>query len=378
MNYLMRLHELASRSQRQVDRQEVLSNASGVAGAGLVGAGGVAAYRAINPTVGITYGKTNAYRGHLSHAEDVKKILDGAGVKSSMHNANTRGFFGSQRHAVMVNTGFGPNVVGASRVKFKPDYTAVTDSVLPVMPDAMSKPIKSRKRTAGVYGGGGGVDVGAKVPHLAKAHEDFDAIHLYAGPKSKNIKPGYAGGGYEEAQAAVAELAKTNPAAAAKFKVHSSMSRKAIKNAVRAHSVNIGNAGAGTMHEVAASPKPGVIWQASPYASNHFKVNEALAHRYGMRVARGANDIARNEDAVAHLRHIARDSTRAVERQKESAEQMIRDGAKSRSAFVDDVKSALNKSRRRNVMAAAGLGGVGLLLGANAIRSRNSKTKNKP
>jgi len=373
MNFLLRLHELASRSQRQVERRDALNTASGVAGAGLVGAGGVAAYRAINPSVAITYGKTNAYRGHLSHAEDVKKIFDGEGIKSTVRNGDARGFWGSQKHAVMVNTGFGPHVIGAPSVKFKPDYTAVTDSVLPVMPNAMSKPIKARKKTVGVYGGGGGVDVGNKVPHLAKLHEDFDAIHLYAGPKG--VKPGYAGGGFEEARAAVDELAKTNPSAAAKFKIHGAMSRKAIKNAVRAHAVNIGNSGAGTMHEVAASSRPGVIWQSGDHPSNHFKVNEGMAHRQGMRVARGGTQQARNEDAVAHLRHILRDPSHAVERQKEVAEGMIREGAKARSAFVDEVKSALKKSRGRNAIAAAGLGGVGLLLGANAIRSRNSKEK---
>lgn len=374
MNFLLRLHELAARSQRQVEQRDALNTASGVAGAGLVGAGGVAAYRAINPSVAITYGNTNAYRGHLSHAEDVKKIFDGEGIKSTMRNADARGFWGAQKGAVEVNTGYGPNVIGAPSVKFKHDYTAVTDSVLPVMPNTMSNPIKARKKTVGVYGGGGGVDVGNKVPHLAKLHEDFDAIHLYAGPKSAE-KIGYAGGGFEEARAAVAELAKTNPSAAAKFKIHGAMSRRAIKNAVRAHSVNVGNSGAGTLHEVAASSRPSVIWQSGAHPSPHFKINEEMVHRRGMRVARGATPQARNDDAVAHLRHILRDSEHAVGRQKEVAEGMIRDGAKSRSAFVDEVKSALKKSRGRNVMAAAGLGGVGLLLGANAIRSNNSKKK---
>ena len=373
MNHFKRLYELASLSQRQVDRRDMLSDASGVAGAGMVGAGGVAAYRAINPSVGITYGKTNAYRGHLSHAEDVKKILDTAGIKSSMHNADARGFYGSQKHSVMINTGFGPTIIGANKVKFKPDYTSATDSVLPVMPASMGKPIKAGKRTVGVYGGGGGVDVGPKVPHLAKVHGDFDAIHLYAGPKSKDVKPGYAGGGFEEAEAAVAKLAKTDPVAASKFKVHGVMNRKAIKNAIRAHSVNVGNAGAGTMHEIASSPKPGILWQSGAYASNHFKDNEALAHRYGARVARGANDIARNDDAVAHLKHIIRDKQHAVNRQKDVAHGMMRDGAKSRSEFVDTVKGALKKGRNRNIAAAAVLGGGGLLLGANAIRNRNQR-----
>jgi hypothetical protein len=374
MNLLLRLHELAARSQREVDRRDALNTASGVAGAGLVGAGGVAAYRAINPSVAITYGNTNAYRGHLSHAEDVKKILDGEGIKSTMRNADARGFWGAQKGAVEVNTGYGPNVIGGGRVKFKQDYTAVTDSVLPVMATAMSKPIKARKKTVGVYGGGGGVDVGNKVPHLAKVHEDFDAIHLYAGPKDGK-KIGYAGGGFEEARAAVAELAKTNPGAAAKFKIHGAMSRKAIKNAVRSHAVNVGNSGAGTLHEVAASPRPSVIWQSGAHPSPHFGINEGMVHRRGMRVARGASSIERNEDAVAHLRHILRDPAHAVERQKEVAEGMIRDGAKSRSGFVDEVKSALKRSRGRNTIAAAGLGGVGLLLGANALRSRNSQNK---
>jgi hypothetical protein len=374
MNSLARLHELATKSQRQVE--EVKRRTAQAGGAAMVGAGGVAAYRALNPSVGITYGKTNAYRGHLSHAENVKKILDSAGVKSSMHNSDVRGWLGSQRHSAMVNTGFGPNIAGAEKIGFKADYSSAKDSVLPVMPEKQTKPLKTGKRTMGVYGGGGGVDISTKIPHLAKVHGDFDAIHLYAGPKAKDVKPGYAGGGYDEAMAAVEKLRAKDPAAASKFRVHGPMKQKAILNATRAHSINVGNAGASTMHEIIASQKPGMIWQAGKYPSKHYRVNEDLAHSRGARVARGADDLARNEDALHHIRHIMRDKAHAEGRQREVAETMMKEGAESRAKFVNSVKGALKRSRVRNAVAAAGLGlGGGGLIAAASMRDSKKKKK---
>lgn len=346
-----------------------------VAGAGVLAGGlavgGTAAHRAIDPTVGIVYGKNNAYRGHLSHAEGVQKLLKGAGIKSEMHNSDGAGFLNQQKHSVEVNTGFGSPVIGSERVKFRADYGGAKDKALPVVPSEVGPATTAGKRTIGVYGGGGGVNIAAKIPHLAQVHHGYHAIHLYAGPKGE--KPGYAGGGYEEAQAAVDELRKTNPEAAAKFKVHGSMPRTAIANAISSHSVNIGNAGASTMHEIATSKNPSLIWQSGVYpGAGHFQNNEAWAAKQGTRVAGGVAEL-RDEDALKHLREIEADHAKATARQTTVAERIVKSGEAERGAFVTQTKDAIRRSVKSNKkIAAIGAGaaviGSGLLIHANRNR----------
>jgi hypothetical protein len=348
------------------DRDDRINSTLKGAGVALVAVTALPIYRAANPTVGITYGKTNAYRGHMSHAEDVQKILSDHGIKSSQHNnaGNIASAISQQRHSVEVNTGYGLPVAGAVKVKYRPDYLTIEDKALPVVPAEMAAARPTGRRTIGVYGGGGGVNIAEKLPHLAGVAKDVDAIHIYAGPSQKVSGPGYAGGGHEEASKAVETLRKTHPEVASKIRVHGLMNRKAIKNAVRSHTVNVGNSGANTMHEIATAGRPGVIWQAGEYPNSpHFKVNEDWARRRGVNVATGKTAAERSDSAIRQIRDILGNERQAIAAHQKAATALIEEGKVSRAAFVSEVKDALRKSRKRNIIAAAGLGlaGTGLI-----------------
>ena len=368
----VRLRELARRGERDIGG-DVARGAGTLGGVGLLGAGGVAAARAINPYVAMTHGyKKNEYSGHLSASRKAKDVLEKGGVKVKMAGSEdgfmggVRGVFGS----VEGRSGYGMQVPFAKHINSHPDVFDKSHDIPVGMPSKVTSAIgRNTKKTIGVYGGSVGVDVADKIPGLAKMAKDVDAIHLYAG--APQPKAAYIPGGLDRTTAALEKLRETDPEAAKKFKIHSTMNPKAYKNAMRAHTINISNTSGNTLQEIATTDRPFVVWNqhADHGKIPHFKGNREWYESRGANVVQGDDELARSNDAAARLKEII--SKRG---KNETAGKLAEESAKRQAAFVGEAKSFLKKSRIRNSIAAAGLGlgGAGLIA---ATHWRNRKKK---
>ena len=357
----VRLRELARRSEDNVSG-DIARAAGTLGGSALIGVGGVAAARAINPYVAMTHGyKKNEYAGHLSASRKAKDILEKNGVKVKMAGSEegfmggVRGVFGS----VEGRSGYGMQVPFAKHINSHPDVFDKTQDIPVGMPSKVTPAVgRNTKKTIGVYGGAVGVDVADKIPGLAKVAKDVDAIHLYAG--SPQPKVAYIPGGLDRTTAALEKLRQTDPEAAKKFKIHSTMNPKAYKNAMRAHTINISNTSGNTLQEIATTDRPFVVWNQHPDHGKipHFKGNREWYESRGANVVQGEDELARSNDAAARLKEII-----AKKSNNETAGRLAKESAKRQAAFVGEAKSLLKKSRIKNSIAAAGLGlaGAGLI-----------------
>ncbi len=363
-----------------------------IAGTAIGGGSLAAAHSAVrlrglkDPKVGLTYGaEFNGPQGHQAQARSISSLLGKHGIKTEFYNSSEPGGLlkaigSSGKHPVSVNTGYGFPLPGSSQVPWKTDYENKHSAPLPVVPEKTIPSSSSAHRTTiGVFGGGSGYDVEAKIPHLIEATKSkkVHSVHLYAGG---NVSP---------VSRAVSEAEKNHPETKGKFVIHGLRTPEQIKAALGQHSINVGNAGLSTMHEIGTSENPGVLWHAggpdwkrssdwspmTPVAKGspmkHVVANQEWARDRGFFVPKD------NEEAATHLKRMVEDSEYYGHHKSihaSAAARLVESGEGARRAFVSDVKTRMKKGIRNRKIAAATLIPGGIVAAAyGAQRFKNLK-----
>jgi hypothetical protein len=354
-----------------IDKDKAVGAAELAGGTGL--AASALLYKGLkNPGVNISYGATpGKHMGHYVLAQKLQELLTKNNIESQLFGSmdRTPTWIDRLRNDVHVDTGWGSGStpLANTNVPFQADYIQPSQAPLPTMPSTIigkeTRLATTKLPTIGVYGGGAGQDIAPKIEHLARIADRVRAIHLYAGPKTPDMRPldTAGGGGYYEALEALEKLKQTNPEAAAKFKIHGRMNPRAVRKALEAHSINVANTGINTLHELALNNNPGLIWNAREHDMTmlpNFKHNEDWAAAKHVRTATGNTSAERSSQAIQHLEEILKNPEKAREQQAAVAKRLVHEGEASKTEYIQKIRAALARQKSKNRLLA--LGGVGL------------------